>query len=260
MSAMWAPVPPEMEYTQTLPPAPRRRRRSAAGAGAGALWRQSGRDIEQLVQTVDPLDPVLAEDGGDDLVGPGQVPGVGLGHGGALVGPPYLHGHDGHLAPGRRVGSQLKGAAVLEPLDVAGHRAGGREAREVLNEVGRLEVRLVPGRRPMRQLDPDLLALEHGAALVPALGDQRDGAAREVVAEHLERVQVRVRPEQVGVSGLDDPLHLRLDPLALRADLGESCREDDRELRSGRHGVSQDGKRVSDEDGDEVELLVDVGQ
>ncbi len=34
MSAMWAPVPPEMEYTQTLPPAPRTRRRSAAGDGA----------------------------------------------------------------------------------------------------------------------------------------------------------------------------------------------------------------------------------
>ena len=222
--------------------------------------RQGGRDIEQLVETVDPLDPVLAKDGGDDLVGSGQVAGVGLGHGSAFVGSPHLYGHDGHLAPGRRVGSQLEGAAVLEPLDVAGHRAGGREAREVVDEVGGLQVRLVARRRPVRQLDPDLLALEHRAALVPALGDQRHGGTGEVVAEHLERVEVRVRSEQVGVSGFDDPLHLRLDPLALRASLGEPCREDDGELRPGRNRVPEDGKRVSDEDGDEIELLVDVGQ
>ncbi len=67
-------------------------------------------------------------------------------------------------------------------------------------------------------------------------------------------------PSRWSVSGLDDPLHLRLDPLALRANLGEPCREDDGELRPGRYRVAEDGKRVSDEDGDEIELLVDVGQ
>ena len=85
----------------------------------------------------------------------------------------------------------------------------------------------------MRELDADLLALEDRAALVAALGDQRDGLAGEVLAEDLERVQVGVRPEHMDLAAGDDALHLVLELLPLDPDLGEPRREHDGELRRG---------------------------
>ena len=216
--------------------------------------------LEQLVEAVDPLHAVLAEHGGHDLVGAGEVARVRLGHGRALVGAPHLHGDDGDLAPCGRVRGELQRPPVLEALDVAGHGARGLEAREVVDEVGRLHVGLVAGRGPVRELDADLLTLEHRPALVAALGDQRDRLAREVLAEDLEGVEVRVGPEHVELTALDDPLHLLLEPLALGPDLGEAGGEDDGELRLRRHRVAQDRQGLADQDRHQVELLLDVGQ
>ena len=84
--------------------------------------------------------------------------------------------------------------------------------------------------------------------------------AREVVAEDLEGVEVRVGPEHVELAARDDPLHLLLEPLALGPDLGEAGREDDGELRLRRHRVAQDRQRLADQDRHQVELLLDVGQ
>ena len=183
-----------------------------------------------------------------------------LGHRRALVGAPHLHGDDGDLAPCRRVGGELQGPPVLEALDVAGHGARGLEAREVVDEVGRLHVGLVAGRGPVGELDADLLPLEHRAALVAALGDQRDRLSREVLAEDLEGVEIGVRPEDVELTALDDPLHLLLEPLPLGSHLGEPGREDDGELRLRRHRVAQDRQRLADQDRHQVQLLLDVGQ
>ena len=102
----------------------------------------------------------------------------------------------------RVVGREHQRAAVLEALDVAGDHADLGLVGEVAREVGELEVDLVAGRRPVREPDADLLALEHGPALVARLRDQRDRRAVEVVAELLERVEVRVRAEQAHVARL----------------------------------------------------------
>ena len=232
------------------------------GVGRGCLGAgQRGGDLEQLVEPVDPLHAVLAEHGGHDVVGAREVTRVRLRHGRALVGAADLDGDDRDLAPCRRVGGELQRPPVLEALDVAGDGARGPEAREVVDEVGRLHVGLVAGGRPVRELDADLLSLEHRAALVAALGDERDGLAREVLAEDLERVEVGVGPEDVELTAGDDPLHLR--PGAARPSAptsAEAGREDDGELRLGGHRVAQDRQRLADEDGHQVQLLLDVGQ
>ncbi len=115
-----------------------------------------------------------------------------------------LHHHHRLAQPGRVVGGEHERAAVLEALDVARDHADLGLIREVAREVGELEVDLVAGRRPVREPDADLLALEHGPALVSRLGDQRDRRSLEIVAELLERVEVRVRPEQANVSRLHE--------------------------------------------------------
>ena len=71
--------------------------------------------------------------------------------------------------------ASMQRAAVLEPLDVGGDDADLVLVGEPGGEVGELEVDLVAGRRPVRQGDADLLGLEDRPALVPALGDERDG-------------------------------------------------------------------------------------
>ena len=93
-----------------------------------------------------------------------------------------------------------------------------------------------------------------------ALGDEGDGLAGQVLAEDLEGVEVGVGPEDVEVTAGDDLLHLVLEPFTLRSHLGESGREHDRELGPGGHRVAQDGQRFADEDGDEVQLLLYVGE
>src|SRR5581483_8210173 len=98
-------------------------------------------------------------------------------------------------------------------------------------EVRELEVDLVARRGPVREPDADLLPLEHWTALVPALGHQRDRRAREIGAELLERVEVRVRSEQADVAAAHETVETRLELLALVTRLREAGREDDRELR-----------------------------
>ena len=100
------------------------------------------------------------------------------------------------------VGREHQRAAVLEALDVTGDHADLGLVGEVAGEVGELEVDLVARRRPVREADAELLALEHRPALVARLRDQRDRRAFEVVAEVLERVEVRVRAEQAHVAAL----------------------------------------------------------
>src|SRR5262249_1658955 len=85
--------------------------------------------------------------------------------------------------------------AVLEALDVTGDHAGCGVPREVLDEVGGFEVDLVPGRDPVREAYPELLALHDRASLVSALRHQRDLRAGEL-AEGLDAVAVGLRPDQ----------------------------------------------------------------
>ena len=82
----------------------------------------------------------------------------------------------------------------------------------------------------------------------------------QVVPEDLEGVEVGVGPEDVEIAAGDDLLHLGLDLLALGAHFGEPGGEDDGELGLGGHGVTEDGERLADQDGHQVELLGDVGQ
>ena len=109
----------------------------------------------------------------------------------------------------------------------------------------------------MRQADADLLALEDRAPLVPALGDEGDRLAGQVV-EHLEGVEVGVGADQMDLARLDELVELLLPGLALATDFGEPGGEDHREagllldgLLEGRHGVAHE------DDGD-VDVVVDV--
>ena len=130
--------------------------------------------------------------------------GVRLRHRLAGRGLADLHHHDRLAQLGRVVGGEHQRAAVLEALDVARDHADLGLVGEVAGEVGELEVDLVAGRRPVREPDPDLLALEHGPALVARLRDERDRRTVEVGAEVLERVEVRVRAEQAHVAAVHE--------------------------------------------------------
>ena len=69
---------------------------------------QGGRHVEELVQTIDPGDPVLLEDRGGHRVRSGQMTGVRLGHGRALGRASDLDGNDGHLLACGVIGRQLQ--------------------------------------------------------------------------------------------------------------------------------------------------------
>jgi hypothetical protein len=146
----------------------------------------------------------------------------------------------------------------LNPLDVRRDHADLGLIGEVGGEVGELEIDLVAGRRPVADPDAELLALEHGTALVPALGDERDRRAREVVAEVLERVQVRVRPQQAGVGAPHEVVEAGFERLALAADLREPGGEDHRERRLPLHDLLERVDRLAREDDGEVDVARDV--
>ena len=116
----------------------------------------------------------------------------------------------------------------------------------------------MPGRRPVRQPDPDLLALEHRAALVAGLRDQRDRRTFEIVAEVLERVEVRVRSEQPHVAALHERFEVPFALLALGAGLGESGREDHRELRLAPQHFLEGLFGPAGQDDREIEVAGDV--
>ena len=181
-----------------------------------------------------------------------------LRHRRALGGLAHLDDDDGLAGARRVVGGELEGAAVLEPLDVAGDHAHLVLVGEVAGEVGELEVDLVAGRRPVRQLHPEVLRLEDRPSLVPGLGDEGDGRPGQVVAERLEGVEVRVRPEQVRGAAVDELLQAPLELGARRARLGEAGGEDDGEGGT----LLEDGlvhaDRVTDEDDRQVDVVVDV--
>ena len=233
----------------------------AGGVGAGRLGPgQHGRGVEELVEAVHPGDTELAEHGGDDGVGASEVPGVGLGHGPALVRPPHLHGHDGHTPPGGVVGGQHQRPPVLEALDVPGHHADLGLVGEVGREVGELQVHLVACGRPVRHGDAQVLALEDGSSLVPALGDEGDGGPGQVVAEGLEGVEIGVGPQEVDVAAGDELGHLGLEALTLPAHLGESGGEDDGELGLLLDGPLQGPHRVPGQDDGQVDVAGNIGQ
>ncbi len=149
-----------------------------AVAGCGSRPCERGRGVEEVVEPVGTGDPELTEHGRGHRVGSGEVAGVRHRHRLAFVGAPDLHDHHRLLQLGGVVGGEHEGAPVLEPFDVRGDHADVGLVGEVAREVGELEVDLVAGRRPMGEPDADLLALEHGPALVAALGDERDRRAR----------------------------------------------------------------------------------
>ena len=208
-SAMCAPVPPEMAYTATSRPLP--------SSGGRFVRANMAATSVQLVEPVDTGDAELAEHRRRHRVGAGEMTGVRLGHRATLARAADLDAHDRHAALRGVVGREHQRAAVLEALDVRGDHADVGLVDEVAGEVGELEVDLVAGRRPVAQGDAEVLCLEDRTALVPALGDERDLGRRQVVAERLERVEVGVRSEQVGVAGRDQVLEPLLQRLALGA-------------------------------------------
>ena len=179
--------------------------------------------------------------------------GVRLRHGRARLGASHLH-DDERLAPAYCVvGREHEGPAVLEALDVGGDDADLALVGEIAGEVRELKVDLVPGRRPVRHGDAELLALEDRPALVAALGDERDRGPGQVVAELREGVEVRVRPEQVGRALPDQLAQPGLERLTVGAGLGEAGGEDHREagaagdhLLEGLHGPAGEDDREVD--------------
>ena len=200
--------------------------RCALGPRAG----QRGRDLEQLVEPIDPGDAELPEHGRDDRVGAGEMPGVRLRHRGAGVGAPDLHRDDRCAGAGGVIGGQHHRAAVLEPFDVGRDDADLGLIREVAREVGELEIDLVPGRRPVRDRDADLLSLEEGSALMTALCDERERGTGQIGAELREHVEVGVRSEQVCVAGGHELTEPGLERCTVLTRLGEARGEDHREL------------------------------
>ena len=179
---------------------------------------------------------------------------MGLGHGAARIGPADLH-HDERLAePRRPVGGQHERPPVLEALDVGGDHPDVGLLGEVAGEVGELEVDLIAGRRPVRHRDPELLALEHRPTLMAALGDQRDRRAGQVVTEVRERVQVRVRTQQVGVAAAHQLLEAALERLTVGADLREPGGEDHRELGPSGHDLLERFDGPAGEDHGQVDV------
>ena len=235
---------------------PLRPRRDAGGPGAG----EAGRHLEQLVETVDARDAELAEHRRGDRVGAGQVAGVALGHRRAGVGAADLHHDDGLVQRRRVLGREHERATVLEALDVAGDDPDLGLVGEVGGEVRELEVHLVPGRGPVREPDADLLALEHGPALVAGLGDERDRRPVEVGAELLERVEVGVRAEEADVATPDQAFEAALERGAVLAGLAEPGGEDHRELRRAGQDLLERVDRLAGEDDREVDLTGHVGE
>ena len=233
--------------------------RTPARRLVGTRARQRGRGLEQLVEAVDSDHAELPEDRGDDGVGAGEVAGMRLGHGRALVGSSHLHDDHRRALRGGVVGRQHEGAAVLEALDVRGDHADLGLVGEVRGEVGELEVDLVAGRRPVRHRDAELLALEDRAALVPALGDERDRRAGQIGAELGERVQVGVGPEQAGVARGDELGEAGLELLAFGSGLGEAGREDHGEPGAALDDLLERVDRPAGEDHGQVEVAGHLG-
>ncbi len=123
---------------------------------------------------------------------------------------------------------------------------------------GELQIGLVAGRRPVAHRHAEILGLEHRPSLVARLGDERDRLVAEIVAEGLERVEVGVGPEQVGVAGGHQLLQSLLQCLSLLAQLRESGGEDHRESRLLlQHGLEHvDG--CAHQDGGQIHLTGDV--
>ncbi len=168
--------------------------------------------------------------------------------------------HDDRFADsGGVIGGEHQRASVLEALDVRRDHPDVGLIEEVTSEVGELEVGFVAGGRPVRQGDALILRLEDRTTLVPALGDQRDLEAGQIVAERLERVQVGVGTEQVCVAGGDQVLEALLQSLAFGADLVETGGEDDGEpWLLLEHGLEHlDG--LADEDDRQVEIAGNIG-
>ena len=142
----------------------------------------------------------------------------------------------------------------LNPSMYAGDHTDVRLVGEVAGEVGELEVDLVPRRRPVRQPDADLLALEHGPALVAALGDERDRRPGEVGAELLERVEVRVGAEQMHLAVAHEVVEAGLELGAVLAGLGEPGGEDHREGGLALQHLFEGVDGLAGEDDGEIEI------
>lgn len=218
-------------------------------AGAG----EEGRGVLELVEPVDPDHPVLAHGRVDDLVGAGELAGVGGGGTRSGLGAADLHGDDGDALAGGPVGGEEEGAAVLESFDVTGDGADLGPSGEVRDEVGGLQVGLVAGGRPVGEADAQLLEGEDGPPLVAGLGDERDGGPFEVLAEAFEGVEVGVGAEEPepGLAYGGGETFLRGG--AGLAGLGEAGGEGDREPDFGGGQLLDDRQRVGDEEDGEVD-------
>ena len=105
-------VPPDIAYTPT-PPFPPTRRGVA----------EHPRDLDHLVEVVDPDHAVLLEDRVVHRIGAREVAGVGVGHLRPFVAPADLDRDDRHAPLRSEVGREHEGPPALETFDVRGDGA-----------------------------------------------------------------------------------------------------------------------------------------
>ena len=226
-------------------------RQGVDGHPAGAPRRQEPgmaehpRDLDDLVEVVDPHHPELREDGVVHGIRTGQMPGVGLGHRPPLVGAAHLDHDDGHPVLGRRLGGQHEGAPVFEPLDVGGDGAGVGQAGVVADEVGELQVGLVADGGPGRDGDAQVLALRDRSPLEAGLGHDGQLLAADVLSPRLEDVEIGVRSQHTHRPRGE----LFQAPLCVVTLLGPHLREAGGEHHGGPHAqleaVLQDRQRLA---------------
>ncbi len=187
------------------------------------------RQLDHLVEVVDPDHAELVEHGLVDSVRAGEVPGVGLCHRAAFVGATDLDRDDRHAPLRGLVGGEHERTPVAEALDVGGDGADALDVDVVADEVGPLEVGLVADRRPRLDADAEYLALGDRAALVAGLRDDHQLLAGKSLRPRLEDVEVGVRTDHAhGAARELGETCLGLVALG-GADLAEAGREHDRE-------------------------------
>ena len=219
--------------------------------------------VHDLLRRGDELDARAQAGRADRLEVAGQCARVGARRAGARLGG--AAGQENDRRP--RLDGGLPGAGELAPvaevLEVDGDQPRGLVRGERLDQLGRLDVRLVPERDEAREAEPELGA--HHADLereVSALRDEADRAGLELLRAKLEpRAGVvdaeAIRPDEDGAGGahaLDDGALAGRSLLPHLAEPGAD--EDDAPRAGGERGVDRLlGARGRDGDDDELGRL-----
>ncbi|MGY4553101.1 hypothetical protein ACVMDO_008530 [Bradyrhizobium sp. USDA 4513] len=128
--------------------------RQSVAARNEAAAKQFGA-IEQLTQVVDAQHAGATECGVVDRIGAGQRAGVGRGGLGALRHPSRLDDDD-RLQPRRGARRRHELARVLDGFEIDQDRAGVVVEREIIQEVGDVDIELVADRRDAGEAEPPL--------------------------------------------------------------------------------------------------------